>query len=405
MSAVRPRPNRPLLLAAALLATAACRGADEADEGPPTIADQLGVSRLIGTSNIVRTEAVDDATAYTFGEDRTGCMRGAPFTASTEDRRGDDLVIFLQGGGACWSDFCFAVTAAGGGVPRLDLLNPDIAGNPVADWDVTYVPYCDGSLFAGDKDHDDDGDGQTDRWHRGLANLSAALDVAKADFPDPPRVLLAGSSGGGFGSILATPLVRHVFPDAELMVINDSGVGIARGDADPGYVERLIGEFGAEGVIPEDCPDCIADGHIMGLVDWYLAQDDTVRMGVFSAWYDSIIAGVFLDVEPGDFQSDMQTLTGAIHEQHPDRYRRFFIDGTMHTTLIGDPSGVIGDKLDAVELPVEVLTSLNDLELGRMQTTAIGDTTVLDWVAAFVDGDDAGWVDIQETPGPIPEWD
>lgn len=241
------------------------------------------MSRLIGTSNIVQTQTVEDATAYTFGDDRTGCMRGAPFTVSTEDRGSDDLILFLQGGGACWSDFCFAVTAAPAGVPRIDLLNPDLPGNPVADWNVTYVPYCDGSLFAGDKDHDDDGDGTPDRFHRGLANLSASLDVARADFPDPKRVLLAGSSGGGFGSILAMPLVRHVFPEAELLVVNDSGVGVARGDADPGYVERLIREFDAEEVIPEDCPDCTANGHITGLVDWYLSQDDTVRIGVFSA--------------------------------------------------------------------------------------------------------------------------
>ena len=77
------------------------------------------------------------------------CLRGTEYTVDTRAGSSDELVIFLQGGGACWEDFCsaFADTNSlrdlGGGI-----LDPELAGNPVADWDVVYLPYCDGSLFA-----------------------------------------------------------------------------------------------------------------------------------------------------------------------------------------------------------------------------------------------------------------
>lgn len=62
-------------------------------------------------------------------------------------------MIFLQGGGACWADFCSAFEETNS-LPPVGILNPSLQGNPVADWDVVYLPYCDGSLFAGDVDRE-----------------------------------------------------------------------------------------------------------------------------------------------------------------------------------------------------------------------------------------------------------
>ena len=102
--------------------------------------------------------------------------------------------------------------------PPLDLIRTDLPFNPVDGWNVTYLPYCDGSLFAGDAQVDEDGDGEVDRIHAGLQNLSAALDVAKAQWPDPRRIVLAGSSGGGFGTIPGVVLVRELIGNVEGVV-------------------------------------------------------------------------------------------------------------------------------------------------------------------------------------------
>ncbi|MBW2550967.1 MAG: hypothetical protein JRE73_09385, partial [Deltaproteobacteria bacterium] len=36
------------------------------------------------------------------------CLRGTEYTIDTREGSSDELVIFLQGGGACWEDFCSA---------------------------------------------------------------------------------------------------------------------------------------------------------------------------------------------------------------------------------------------------------------------------------------------------------
>ncbi|MBW2189456.1 MAG: hypothetical protein JRG93_07670, partial [Deltaproteobacteria bacterium] len=70
------------------------------------------------------------------------CLRGTEYTVDTREGSSDELVIFLQGGGACWADFCSAfeetnfLRDVSGGI-----LNPALETNPVADWDVVYLPY------------------------------------------------------------------------------------------------------------------------------------------------------------------------------------------------------------------------------------------------------------------------
>jgi hypothetical protein len=424
-----------LLLSAALLLAAACAGdadvpevvtdlasdaggdsadtaasadgndTDDADPSPPSIAEQLGVTRYVGALDPVEVSRDEDETVYELDPAQGPmCMRGAPYRVSVRDTGSEDLVIFLQGGGACWSGFCLAVTGAPAGVPRVDILNRNLEANPVADWNVVYLPYCDGSFFAGDADHDDDINGNGPRYHRGLANLTAALEVAAQRFPSPRRILLAGSSGGGYGLLLGAPLTRHYFPDAELILMADSGIGLAR-DGDPSYIERPLEEFGLEAFIPDDCDTCVVSGHLTGVVAWYLERDDNVRVGMYSSWYDSVLAGTFLQVEPEVFARGLREQTDLVHDAHPDRFRRFIADGTQHTCLLADPSGIIGNDLRAVELPDGALQQLlsGGLVIRGLETTIIGELTMSAWLAALIDGDLDVWGDVVEEPSAVDE--
>ena len=380
------------------LAVSACASGvvpSTVDSGEPARTD---LGRYLGRSVIVGQETVGDAVATTFGG-RAACMRGDPFVASTRDVGSRDLVFFLQGGGACWDDFCLAVTTAPSGVPPVDILDRDLPENPVADWNVTYLPYCDGSLFVGDADHDDDGDGEDERLHRGLANLSAALDVSQATFPDPERVLFVGSSGGGYGVLFAVPLLKEVYPDAELLVLSDSAVGVARG-SEPDFVGHLVDQWGAEEALGDVS---LASGHMTGLLERNLEEAPDVKVAVFSSWYDRIIGDVFLKVSPMELRESVEQETGRLHGAFPDRYRRFIIDGRMHTTLLGDASGIVGSDLGAVELPGEELGALAAIELGGLDsTTSASGTTIHSWVEDFVSGG-SSWVDVVDEAGEPPE--
>ncbi|MEM7435934.1 MAG: pectin acetylesterase-family hydrolase [Myxococcota bacterium] len=312
------------------------------------------------------------------------CIRGGQWTMDTREGASDNLVIFLQGGGACWPEFCSAAENAGP-LAAAGILDPDLAGNPLADWNVSYLPYCDGSLFAGDVDRDlpgsiigEGGGGQG--YQRGLQNLTSALDVTAAQFPNPPRIVLTGVSGGAFGTIVALPLVRFYYPDAEILVFNDSGIGVAKGEDDPDFVnDTLLAGWNADGLIPESCPDCTSNGHVTRFVEWQLETDPNVTMSAMSFSADFVIATTFLMIPATDFTTELLAETGRITDNFPDRYRRFIAEGAAHTTLLRAEPG------DPV---------LGGLEIGSLET-AIDGTSVLDWFSAYVDGTD-DWQNLVE---------
>jgi hypothetical protein len=359
---------------------------------PARIAWEAGITRYLGqTPAASESETGTDTTTLRFDPaDGPMCMRGATFGASVRETDSEDLLIFLQGGGACWSAFCLAVTAAPDGIPRTDLLRRE-ERNPLNGWDALYVPYCDGSLFAGDRDVDEDGDGAPDRFHRGLANLSAALSVGHERFPRPRRIVLAGSSGGGYGTILAAFLVRYVWPDVRLDVLNDAGIGVARDD-EPSYLDTLIDDFGAREFIPADCPECTARGHIVGLVRYLLDRDPDLRVAAISSWNDYVISEVFLGTTPAAFQVALERETTALHQAHPTRYRRFFYAGAAHTALLGDVTGITGTDFGAVELPPDAASLLAGIEIASMHDVRVNDVSLATWVRAMID-DDPAWRD------------
>ncbi len=378
-----PTPTTRALLALGLplaMAVASCGG----DGEPYAEIVENGGARYFDQFEPASQVTEDGVTTYEWALDEgrgPACLRNTPFRMATQPGTSDNLFIFLQGGGACWSDFCFAIEEAGSGIPRFGLLDPEDPSNPVPDWNIAYLPYCDGSLFAGDADIDDDGDGEIDRYHRGLQNISAALDVIHDQFPNPPRIFLVGVSGGGYGTIIGNIAVRLRFPDAELIVLNDSGLGLGQDDY-PEFIEGIIDEFNITPLLPDSCEGCTADGHITSLIAWELDRDPNLRIGAFSFLQDRVIGNLFLTL-PGDFfQNQLLRETQELHDAFPDRFKRFLIPGTRHTTTIGDASVVVGDSFG---------DSLNNA-LGDLDTSIAEGETAGEWVDHLVN-DPSQWED------------
>jgi hypothetical protein len=305
------------------------------------------------------------------------CLRGTEYTVDTREGSSDALVIYLQGGGACWDTFCSAFEVTNS-LPPSGILNPDLEGNPVADWDVLYLPYCDGALFAGDVDRVlpnsviGEGDpGESQGYQRGLQNLTAALDIGLAAFPNPSRILLTGISGGGFGTIAALPLVRYYYPETEIVVFNDSGIGVAKeGDADF-LNETLLAGWNATSLVPESCSECTSNGHVTRLIEWQLAADDNFTMSALSFSADSVISTFFLMIPAAQFTESLLSETGRTTMLYEDRYKRAIAEGTGHTFVLTEMASDGGGGLD----------------------TDIAGTTVLDWFTAHIEGSEA-WIDL-----------
>ena len=321
-----------------------------------------GVTRYLGEFTPMVSEASGDAIAHRFSaSDGPMCLRGTEYVMSTRDTGSADLVIFLQGGGACWDTLCAASETAAPGIPKAGILDGDLAGNPIADMNIAYLPYCDGGVHASDAEYDIDNNGllepgTSDQFHHGLQNLSASLDVTVRAFPAPRRIVLMGVSGGGFGSIFALPLVRTLDPDVPIDVVNDSGVSVGRPD-DPAFFRKLLSYWNiADAFIPASCPDCIAeDGHGTGVHTWGLERDKNLRISLLSHKQDSTIATFFFGVSGAKWEPELIREMGEVEAAHPDRVRSLIADGSAHTFLISNTA----------------------LEVDGI--------TVMDWVAAMLD--------------------
>ncbi len=201
---------------------------------------EAGQDRCIGKFEPAAREDVGGGwDRYTFDpEGGDGPIRivGTPLTVFHQERSEDDLLIVLDGGGACVQGAYFCSFLANEDPPGDGgIFGESFDGieNPFADWSKIFVSYCDGSIFTGDNELADpdfaDLTGSPIRYHRGLRNLTAALDLARSLHPDAERVLLSGISAGGYGVASFAPSVyRLVFRrQAHLFVLNDSGPSLA----------------------------------------------------------------------------------------------------------------------------------------------------------------------------------
>ena len=331
-------------------------GADgKSYEGKADLAafEATGLNKYLGEAKPAQTEVVDSETHYFFDEaDGPVCLRGGRFAMSTRATDSEDLVIYLQGGGSCTTALCRATETADPKIPARGLLAASDDENPVAHWNVVYSPYCDGSLHFGDNDIPDQ-----NRKHHGLRNVSAALDVAREKFPKPKRILLTGASAGGYGTIWLTDLVRLIYPDAQLFVLNDAGIAISNPTSATGF-KSVLEEWGALQFMPASCDECRESPHLTPWMTWNLHHDESMTLGLFSAYEDSVIAGTFLMLDPQVFKTALLEETGKVVDAAPERAKRFLIDGTQHTLV-------------------------------NLHTTRVGDLSIGAWLAQMLDADPA----------------
>jgi len=372
-----------MILTAAIFLGPACGGSSSGNPFQELV-DQ-GMTQYEGEARVADVSVADGVTSYTFDpESGPKCLRGGTFYSSIRKTGSDELLVYLNGGGACWDEYCMAITQAHPGWPSVQILNPEDVTNPVRNWNMTSVPYCDGSLLAGDAEYDDDGDGKIDRYHHGIRNLTAALEVTKQNVPNPKRIFLAGSSAGSLGTIVAGPLLRTMYPDIPIFIFEDSAPGIIKAE-DPGFAMDLFEQFNATRFIPKSCPDCLANGHLTRLMEWALERDHRLKIGVFSSYRDRIMADFFLGVGGEQYERELKKETGYLNGKFPDRYKLFLINGEMHTTLAGGISVFLGD-IDVGTLPVEQMASI-----GGMHTTILNGVSAAEWIRRML-FDESHWV-------------
>jgi hypothetical protein len=296
------------------------------------------------------------------------CSDGSPTGVGLERGPGEspDVFVFLMGGGACWD----TLTCSGlpeFGVPPLatpgpygeeefhaeiearragSILDRSLPGNPFKDFTFVFVPYCTGDVHAGDSV--ESYPFVSEPWrHRGRTNVAADLAHLAVLLETPSRVVVAGSSAGGFGALLAFDLAKATWPTARAYLVDDSGPPLAeipRLTVEAWYARWDLGAA-VDAVCGADGPACRSD---LGLVFPALAarhpddrlallsstRDETMRLffGRFTAEFP------FVTGMPGaEFESGLRSLAAAIEDGTPGdgtaETHAFIVAGTSHPML------------------------------------------------------------------------
>ncbi|HIG71220.1 MAG TPA: hypothetical protein EYQ46_14505 [Myxococcales bacterium] len=305
------------------------------------------------------------------------CIAGTPYSVFTRrGRSSKKLLIFEQGGGACWQDFynCNILSEdqepPG---PEQGIFDRSNRDNPFRRYSIVYMPYCDGSVFTGDNDVvDPNFPFGPVRYHRGLRNQSAAMDLAKATFPKARRITVAGSSAGGVGAAGFAPfLTRMNFGNrVKLTVFNDAGPVTVNPDA-LGAIDARAADWDFGKFYPASCTECSDVGDATEVIKWRLDNDSRIREAIYET--DSDFTNRFflglLGNQPR-FRELVVDGHGVINDEFPDRYKRFIVAGDgSHTAL---------------QVPLFYTQDADGVLLS-------------DWTYSFLKNKDS-WIDIVEPP-------
>lgn len=170
---------------------------------------------------------------------RAVCSDGSPYRFHVKPGASDKLLIFFNGGGACWSaETCDPQAKRPIYVPRVappfnqpgdkGVFDDMRADNPLRGWSMVVATYCTGDVHIGARRVIYElGDRKIAIEHKGAVNAKAVLDWTFRSFRAPKSVLVAGSSAGAIGAAFYAGDVARRYRRARVAVLAD-GAGAYR---------------------------------------------------------------------------------------------------------------------------------------------------------------------------------
>lgn len=174
----------------------------------------------------------------------TLCSQGTPYAFYVRPGESDNLLVFFNGGGACWNGvMCDLTVEPVTYVPvvEIDHNNPEGRGgifdleneaNPFADYTMVFVPYCTGDVHLGNAEvvyevpeMGDVAAHETTIYHNGYNNAMAVLNWVYENVESPEEVFVAGSSAGAIASSFYVGLIAEQYPDAQIVQLGDAAGG------------------------------------------------------------------------------------------------------------------------------------------------------------------------------------
>ena len=306
------------------------------------------------------------------------CGDGSTTGLAISPGSGPDLLVFFDGGGACWSyETCAMGTAVDKsfGVAEFKTEATDFVPSSLTDRahlpaalagaTVVFVPYCTGDVHGGDHVVEYGNALVNETWqHKGHANVMAYLRRLSATFPSPRKLVVAGSSAGGFGALVNYEAFRWYWPEAQGYLIDDSGPALVNNDVPANFRDAWFNSWHLGVATDPFCADCRTNmsAAFTELAD--LHRDDRFA---FVSHQEDAVMGPFMLSTGSEFRDELLRLESAAIR--PTRNVRVFYDaGTDHMTLTP-------------------LATPTPVDLDYTGSHAVGAVTLRDWLDRMLSDD------------------
>jgi hypothetical protein len=314
----------------------------------------------------------------------TACADGSTTGLGVNPGTGPDLLVFFDGGGACWSYLTcetaqtavdHSYDAAKFAVEVQDwfpgsLMDRTALPPTLVDATLVFVPYCTADVHGGDAVQTYSGLDPLPTevtWnHVGHANVMAYLQRLGATWPSPGKLVVSGSSAGGFGALVSYEAFRWYWPDAQGYLVDDSGPPLVAGDIPAWMRDAWYNAWHLGVSLDPICVNCRDDFSLA--ISQYAGSYKQDRIALLSQTQDHVMS-VFLGGKTGaQFEAALGRLEAARFTPS-DNARVFFDAGTEHMLLTS-------------ETPV--------LSGSYVASHVTGTTSLTDWLELMV-SDDPAW--------------
>jgi Pectinacetylesterase len=261
----------------------------------------------------------------------TGCALGTPYSFfHREGTDPDRLLIYFQGGGACWewvscSGMFDATVEDTEPFAFRGIFDRAEARNPLRAYSVVFVPYCSGDVHIGEASVSY-GDATRPVGHRGFRNVSAVLDWIGARAFRPRTVVVAGTSAGAYGALFYMRAIARLFPDARLVLLGDSGVPLLSRN------EEVLKTWGASSVMAALWQDENGPRTLLEAYRQAALIGPRVRLAHITSDRDAVQSAFYLISGSPDWRRATYSLLADVKNAVP-AFRSFIVAGADHGLL------------------------------------------------------------------------
>jgi hypothetical protein len=213
----------------------------------------------------------------------------------------------------------------------------------------------------------------SETWHHvGHANVMSFLARLGATFPAPRKLVVAGSSAGGFGALVNYEAFRWYWPDAQGYLLDDSGPALMGNTVPAEFRDSWYNSWHLNEALDPFCTECRTD--LSAAFRELAGMHRHDRIGFLTHERDPVMSA-FMLLTPAGFEGAVRALETQVFA--PTANARVFYDAD------GDYS------LGATDAHM-LLTPQAPFTGSYVASHVEGGMTLADWIERMV-SDDPSW--------------